>query len=284
MSGRTVVITGASSGVGAAAAAELARCGAHVVLAVRNVAAGRAVADAIGGDVEVRFLDLVSLDSVRAFVDGWSGDIDVLVNNAGVMFAPPGRTLDGFELHIGTNHLGPFALTTLLLPHLTGRVVTLTSKLAARGQVDLDDLNWERRPYNPTQAYADSKQANLLFTLELQRRLAATGRGVIAVAAHPGIASTNLFSHTSGPAASVSRLLVRLVAQSSEQGALPTLYAATADIPGNALVGPAGIAHLRGHPTLQAAPGASQDPTVAAALWELSARLTGTAGAAAFSS
>jgi len=166
MRGRTVIVTGASSGIGVPTANELARAGARVVLAVRNVAKGEEVARRAGGQAEVRRLELTDLASVRAFADAWSGPIDVLINNAGIMMVPQAKTADGFELQIGTNHLGHFALTNLLLPHITDRVVTVSSQLHRGGHVDVDDLNWERRKYDPSRAYADSKQANLLFTLE----------------------------------------------------------------------------------------------------------------------
>ena len=175
-SGRTVVVTGASAGLGKIIAAELARAGASVVLAVRDVARGRAAAATMSGRTEVRPLDLASLASVRAFAAGWTGDLDVLINNAGIMQVPHGVTQDGFELQMGTNHLGPYALTILLLPHLRGRVVTVSSQLQSGGHIHLDDLNGERRPYNALQAYRDSKLANTLFTLELARRLRPGGQ------------------------------------------------------------------------------------------------------------
>ena len=169
LDGRTVVITGATSGIGRAAAAELSRAGARVVMAVRDTQRGEQVAAGMAGDPEVRRLDLTDLASVRAFADGWDGDIDVLINNAGVMAVPEGRTGDGFETQIGTNHLGHFALTGLLLSHVTERVVTLSSGAHRMGTIDLADLNWERRSYKRWPAYGQSKLANLLFTFELQR-------------------------------------------------------------------------------------------------------------------
>ena len=176
-SGRTAVVTGASSGIGLVAARELARAGARVVLAVRDPEKSKRVAAGIPGDTQVRPLDLASLASVRVFAAGWTGALDILVNNAGIMAVPEGRTADGFELQTGTNHLDPFLLTGLLLPAITDRVVTVSSQLHRRGRIDLEDLNWEHRGYNATGAYNASKLANVLFTVELQRRL--TGVGVM---------------------------------------------------------------------------------------------------------
>jgi NAD(P)-dependent dehydrogenase (short-subunit alcohol dehydrogenase family) len=244
-------------------------------MAVRDVAKGEALAETLPGTSEVRHLDLTSLASVRQFAASWSGQIDVLVNNAGVMYAPRGRTADGFELHIATNHLGHFALTNLLLPFITDRVVTITSIRASAGKIDLDDLNWENRRYNSSQAYADSKQANILFTSELQRRLTQVASRVRAVSAHPGLARTNLI-RTGGIQGTLSRLAVRLIAQDAERGALDTLFAATKDIPGNSLVGPDGVAQLRGYPQLLEPPASSRHPELASRLWGLSARLTKT--------
>src|SRR3954452_22369647 len=190
--GRTFVITGANSGIGLVAARELGRAGARVVLAVRDEGKGSAAAATLPGQTEVRRLDLADLASVRAFAEAWDGEIDVLVNNAGVMAVPERRTKDGFELQIGTNHLGHFALTNLLLSHVTDRVVTVSSGAHRAGKIDLEDLNWQRRRYRRWSAYGQSKLANLLFTAELQRRLAVAGSDVRAVAAHPGYAATNL--------------------------------------------------------------------------------------------
>jgi NAD(P)-dependent dehydrogenase (short-subunit alcohol dehydrogenase family) len=277
LSGRTVVVTGASSGLGAVTARELARVGAHVVLAVRDVAKGEGVAASFAGDWEVRELDLASLASVRAFAAGWSGPLDVLINNAGIMAVPQGKTQDGFESQIGTNHLGHFALTNLLLPHVTDRVVTVSSGAHRIGKMHLDDLNWERRRYDRWRVYGQTKLSNLLFTVELQRRLTEAGSAVRAVAAHPGYANTHLQSHTGSR---VNHLLMnvvgnRLFAQSDEQGALPTLYAATQDIPGDAFVGPDGFMEQRGYPKLVGRTKAAQDADVARRLWTLSEELTG---------
>jgi NAD(P)-dependent dehydrogenase (short-subunit alcohol dehydrogenase family) len=276
LAGRTVVITGANSGIGKVAATELARAGARVVLAVRDVAKGDDAASAMPGACEVRSLDLADLASVRAFAEAWDGEIDVLINNAGVMATPQRRTRDGFELQFGTNHLGHFALTNLLLPKVTDRVVTVSSNAHRIGRINLDDLNWQHRRYQRWPAYGQSKLANLLFTLELSRRLAEAGSGVRAVAAHPGYASTNLQSHT-GSALQNGIMAVgnRLFAQSGEMGALPTLFAATQDIPSGSFVGPGGIGEQRGHPKLVGRSGAAQDEATARTLWDQSEKLTG---------
>jgi NAD(P)-dependent dehydrogenase (short-subunit alcohol dehydrogenase family) len=274
LGGRSVVVTGANSGIGLVAARELARHGARVVLAVRDVAKGEAASASF--DAEVRHLDLADLASVRAFADGWGGDLDILINNAGVMAVPERRTVDGFELQIGTNHLGHFALTNLLLPHIRDRVVTVASTAHRTGRIDLDDLNWERRRYQRWLAYGQSKLANLLFTLELQRRLNLADSDVRALAAHPGYAATNLQSRSENL---VNHLVMalgnRVIAQSDEMGALPTLYAAVQDLPGASYVGPDGFQEARGHPTLVGRTARASDPEVAAALWERSEELTG---------
>jgi NAD(P)-dependent dehydrogenase (short-subunit alcohol dehydrogenase family) len=276
LSGRTFVVTGANSGIGLAAARELGRAGARVVLAVRDEERGRAAAASIPGDTEVRKLDLADLASVRAFADAWEGDLDVLINNAGVMAVPERRTADGFEMQIGTNHLGHFALTNLLLPRIRDRVVVIASGAHRMGAIRLDDLNWEQGGYNRWRAYGQSKLANLLFAGELQRRLAAAGWDVRAVAAHPGWAATNLQSHTGSVIQHVGMWLGnKLIAQTDEQGAWPTLYAATQDIAGDSYVGPDGFQEGRGHPTLVGRSDAASDAEVARKLWERSEELTG---------
>jgi NAD(P)-dependent dehydrogenase (short-subunit alcohol dehydrogenase family) len=273
MTGRVVVVTGSSSGIGAATARALAGAGAKVVLAVRDAAKGERVSATITGDTIVRKLDLENLASVRAFAAAWAGDIDILINNAGIMLVPEGRTADGFERQIGTNHLGHFALTNLLLPHITDRIVTVSSNAHARGHLSLDDLNWQTRPYRTSQAYSDSKLANLLFTFELQRRLSASGSSVRALAVHPGMVRTNLFGHRPVQAAMIG-FVGRLVMQDPEHGARTTLFAATQDIPGGSFVEPRGFAHLRGAPGVATAAPAAYDTTMAGELWALSARLT----------
>lgn len=276
LSGRTIVVTGATSGIGRIAARDFAAHGAQVVLAVRNTERGEQVAAEMEGTTVVRRLDLTELDSVREFAEGWKGELDILVNNAGVMAVPEGRTAEGFETQIGTNHLGPFALTGLLIDKVTDRVVTVSSGAHRFGKIRFDDLNWERGRYSRWPAYGQSKLANLLFTAELSRRLAEAGSGVRAVAAHPGYAATDL-QHRTGSRLQDGLMWVtnKLVAQSDEAGSWPTAFAATQDIPSGAYVGPDGIGEQRGHPTLVGRSGAARDEAAASRLWVLSEELTG---------
>jgi NAD(P)-dependent dehydrogenase (short-subunit alcohol dehydrogenase family) len=272
LTGRTVVITGATSGIGLVAAREFARVGARVVLAVRNVAKGEDAARAIPGRVEVRELDVASLASIRAFASAWTGDLDILINNAGIMEVPFARTEDGFESQMATNYFGPFALTNLLLPHITGRVVSVSSQLHRMGKLHLEDLNGEHYDYSPAGAYNDSKLAITLFSLELQRRLTEAGSAVRSMIAHPGIASTNLGQGTTS--ARVTNAL-RFLFNDSEHGALPTLFAATADIPGDSYVGPNGPGSMKGYPVVRSASKAARDADSARALWSATENLTG---------
>jgi NAD(P)-dependent dehydrogenase (short-subunit alcohol dehydrogenase family) len=278
LDGRTFVVTGANSGIGFAAARELGRAGARVVLAVRDVAKGEAAAASIPGETEVRSLDLADLASVHAFADAWKGDIDVLVDNAGVMAVPEQRTKDGFEMQIGTNHLGHFALTNLLLPHVLDRVTVVASGAHRIGSIRLDDLNWERGSYHRWRAYGQSKLANLLFMSELQRRLDIAGSSVRVTGAHPGYAATNLQHRTENVVQNTIMAVVnRVWAQSEAMGALPTLYAATQDLPGDTYVGPDGLGEQHGHPKVVGRSGAARDEETARRLWELSEELTGVA-------
>ncbi|WP_433523315.1 oxidoreductase [Nocardia pseudovaccinii] len=273
-SGRTIIVTGANSGLGAATVRALAGAGAQVVLACRNLAKGEKVAGEIGARAEVRELDLADLASVRAFADAVDR-ADVLINNAGVMAVPQRRTADGFEMQIGTNHLGHFALTGLLLEKISDRVVTVSSGAHRAGKIDLDDLNWERRKYQRWSAYGQAKLANLMFAYELQRRLTAAGSSKISVAAHPGYAATELQSHTESIQDKVMALGNRLLAQSAEMGALPEIYAATEQVEPGAFYGPDGWGGMRGYPGLSGSTAASKDEQVARGLWELSEKLTG---------
>ncbi|NLU82381.1 oxidoreductase [Rhodococcus sp. HNM0569] len=273
--GRTFVVTGANSGLGAVAARALGAKGAHVILAVRDTAKGERVAAEIGANADVRRLDLADLASVESFADTVES-VDVLVNNAGVMAVPQRRTADGFEMQIGTNHLGHLALTGRLIDRISDRVVTMSSAMHQLGTIHLDDLNFERRRYSSWLAYGQSKLANLLFTYELQRRLAAKGSAVKALAAHPGYAATNLQGRTEGFMDRLMPLANKVVAQSADMGALPELYAATApDVFGGAYIGPGGPFEMRGYPKVVASNRKSHDAAVAAGLWELSEKLTG---------
>jgi NAD(P)-dependent dehydrogenase (short-subunit alcohol dehydrogenase family) len=274
--GRTAVVTGATSGLGLATARALAGAGARVVLAVRDPERGARAAAAMDGDTEVRELDLADLGSVRRFARGWNGPLHVLVDNAGIAAVPYGLTDDGFELQFGTNHLGHFALTNLLLPQVTDRVVVVSSFVHRFGSIALRDLGWRSRRYSPLGAYAASKLANLLFVLELQRRLADAGSAVRAVAAHPGWAATGLQGNT-GSAGTGALMAVagRLVASSAEQGALPLLHAATADVPGGGYVGPGGRFGFRGEPAPAGRSAGARDADLARRLWAASAELTG---------
>jgi len=293
--GRTVLVTGATGGLGLETATVLAGAGARVLVAGRSVertahAVSKVAATATGPPPEPVHLDLADLASVRAAARGVASGVealDVLVNNAGVMHTPPRRTVDGFELQIGTNHLGHFALTGLLRPLLRAavrpRVVTVASGAHRAGRIDLDDLTWQQRRYDGWAAYAQSKLANLLFTLELAHRAAASGWDLLAVAAHPGWAATGL--QAAGPRMSGSRVGVwlsglgnALLAQSAAQGALPLLYAATmADVRSGEYFGPQHLGGWRGAPGRSGRSAAASDEAVAAALWELSERLTGVA-------
>ena len=273
--GRRFVVTGASGGIGLETAKVLAHRGACVVLAVRNLDRGRAAAEQMSGDVELGLLDLADLASVRAFAEG-VGSVDVLINNAGVLALPFGTSPDGIELHLATNHLGHFALTNLLLPRLTDRVVVVGSPSHRHGHLDLDDLTWTRRRYRPYAAYADSKLANLLFMAELQRRLTAAGSTLRVTGAHPGSTATGITGSTgSRLKTAVGDFGHRMVGMKAWQGALPTLYAATMDVPGNTYVGPHSFHELRGWVTGVGRSQRALDPDLAKALWTESERLSG---------
>jgi NAD(P)-dependent dehydrogenase (short-subunit alcohol dehydrogenase family) len=286
--GRTAVVTGANSGLGLAAARELARAGADVVLACRNTAKGDAAAatvaaETVGAKVEVRALDLAGLESVREFAARFSaerGGLDILLNNAGVMAAPRRETADGFESQLGTNHLGHFALTGLLLSQLEGRenarVVTVSSTAHKFGRIRFDDLQGERS-YRRWRAYGQAKLANVLFALELDRRLSAAGSTVKSLAAHPGYAATNLQSASPPPVErAIFRVTNLLLAQSAEQGALPSLYAATLpNLGGGLFVGPDGFEEQRGYPRVTKPAKAGRDEQTAKRLWTVSEELTG---------
>jgi NAD(P)-dependent dehydrogenase (short-subunit alcohol dehydrogenase family) len=284
--GRTAVVTGANSGLGYSTSRELARAGATVVMACRTVQKGEAAASEIraavpGAQVTVAELDLGSLESVRRFAADLPGDaIDLLVNNAGIMMTPKRQTADGFELQFGTNHLGHFALTGLLLSRLAQgtdpRVVTLSSLEHKAGHLHFDDLELTSG-YAPRKAYRQSKLANATFGVELDRRLRAAGSPVKSLIAHPGYSATN--RQSTGPTGimkSVMAVSNKLIAQPADMGALPTLYAATADgVESGDYYGPDGIGELRGHPTKVKVIAEGRDPEAGRRLWEISEKLTG---------
>jgi NAD(P)-dependent dehydrogenase (short-subunit alcohol dehydrogenase family) len=275
LSGRTAIVTGGSSGIGKATAAALARAGAHVVIAARDTEkAARAVRE-MPGSAEARALDLADLGSVRRFAEAWEGPIDLLINNAGVAADTLRHTADGFETQFGTNHLGHFALTGLLLPHVTGRVVTVASQAERMARADfLDDPNFASRPYNGSVAYNNSKLANLLFVAELARRLEESGSPVRAMAAHPGLVATAIYDRPGPRRFSIWSALVPLLAQQPDEGALPTLYAAVADLPTNTFTGPRHLMHMRGGATVIKRSPTAADPALARRLWDLSTHLT----------
>ncbi len=280
--GKVIVITGANSGIGYAAAHALAGKNATIIMACRSTDKGQTAIDTIHQDypnakLDLMKLDLASLDSVRNFAEDFTArydQLDRLLNNAGVMALPERReTADGFEMQFGTNHLGHFALTGLLLEHLLktpdSRIVTVSSGAHNMGQIDFDDLQREQS-YNPWNAYGQSKLANLLFTYELQRKLDAIGANTIATAAHPGYTATNLQQHTG-----FFQFLNPLIAQSPEMGTLPTLYGAFGPAQGGEYYGPGGLFEFRGYPKQVDSNDRSKNEAVAARLWEVSEELTG---------
>jgi NAD(P)-dependent dehydrogenase (short-subunit alcohol dehydrogenase family) len=282
--GRVAVVTGANSGLGLVTATELARRGARVVLAVRNTAAGAEAARRIGGDVEVRELDLASLASVRAFAAGLAGEaVDLLINNAGVVLLGPRRTsADGFELQLATNMIGHFALTGLLLGNLSAaraaRVVSLSSITHKGAHLDFDDLMYERG-YRATRAYGRSKLATTVFGVELDRRLRAAGSPVLSALAHPGLTRTNLTPRAWEHRGRLGRVIaaVGLIAtQPVERGTLPQLRAATdPGVRGGSFFGPAGLGETRGRVTDARLSREAADPAVGRRLWAAAEELTG---------
>ncbi|GMV38706.1 MAG: short-chain dehydrogenase [Myxococcales bacterium] len=278
--GRTAIVTGANAGIGYETARALAHRGARVILACRSRERGEAAVARIrgeGAEVELALLDLASLASVRAFAQAFlesGAALHLLINNAGVMIPPASKTEDGFELQIGVNYLGHHALTGLLLSRLLetpgARVVTVSSLAHRQGRIDLGSFHGER-PYKGWREYCQSKLACLVFTLELQRRLEASGAGVISVAAHPGGTKTDLQRHNK-----LLDVFTTIAAMSAPKGALPTLYAATApDVAGGAYFGPRGPYELIGYPAPAHIARRAQDAEVARALWETAEKLTG---------
>lgn len=289
-SGRLAVVTGANSGIGYVTARELARRGAHVVLACRSRERGRAALQRLRTEVpdaraELRELDLADLDSVRGFAGSWSHDrIDLLVNNAGIAMVPFARTADGFESQFGVNHLGTFALTGLLMPHLLAaadpRVVTVSSEGQRFARFDMNNLNAERR-YRAAFAYVQSKRANLYFAVELQRKAATAGLSLRSMAVAPGLTRSNVLTGGANGTrgrlyGSLTRLLVRTALRPTPEGAKTSLYAATTPaLPGGSYVVPDGAFQLRGEPVLRGRERAVRDRTTAQRLWRLSEELTG---------
>ena len=279
--GKVAVVTGATSGLGLETALQLARRGAVVVMACRDLGRGAIAAKAIGAgggraDVEVAALDLGNLESVREFSNWFCGRferLDLLVNNAGVMLPPASRSADGFELQFGTNHLGHFALTARLLGLLRAsagsRVVTVSSLAHRIGMIRFDDLQWESRPYRAAAAYAQSKLANLLFCFELQRRIDSAGIEMLSVASHPGYSRTGILRHSRA-----LRIWNPLFAMLASQGALPTLFAATSpDAEPGSSYGPNRWGQLRGYPTRVNPSAAAQDRETGKRLWQASEEL-----------
>ncbi|HEY5328933.1 MAG TPA: oxidoreductase [Acidobacteriaceae bacterium] len=288
LDGKTALITGANSGIGYQAALELARHGAHVLLGVRSRAKGDAALARLlqaspGASAEVVDLDMASLASIRRFAQNFTQPLDVLINNAGIMALPRRElTKDGFECQFGTNHLGHFALTGLLLPHLlqtaAPRVVTVSSLAHRNGKIDFDDLQSEKH-YVPWTAYNQSKLANLLFALELDRRARAAGSRLLSIPVHPGISRTSIVENGPGHRdikSIMMKVLSPFITQDDAAGALPTLYAATApEAQGGAYIGPDGFQGFKGSPTIEKPRPRALDEAVAKRLWTVSEELTG---------
>ena len=288
-SGRVAIVTGSNTGLGYDTARVLAARGASVVIAVRDTAKGDAAAARIrqlspDAVVAVHKLDLGSLASVRtagAELAAAYPRIDLLINNAGVMYPPKQTTADGFELQFGTNHLGHFALTGLLLSNLLnvdGSRVVVVSSIAhnIRAKIDFADLQWETRRYDRVASYGQSKLANLMFAYDLQRRLAAAKAKTIAVGAHPGVAATELVRHVPGASLPGVNWLSGRLLNTSELGALPTLRAATDPaVQGGQYYGPDGFRELRGYPELVTSSAQSHDTAIQERLWSVSEELTG---------
>jgi NAD(P)-dependent dehydrogenase (short-subunit alcohol dehydrogenase family) len=280
--GKVVIVTGSSSGLGYETAKALANKNATVIVAVRNEMKGNAAVESIkvenpNTDIQVMLLDLSNLESIHKFTENFKNKfnkLDLLINNAGVMNPPYTKTKDGFELQFGTNHLGHFALTGLLIDLIketpNSRIVNVSSTAHKIGKLNFEDLNWETRPYKKMRSYGDSKLANLYFSKELQRRLDKESSGVIVASAHPGASSTPLTRH------SLLFRILSLIVQNSEMGALPTLYAAVGpNVQGNDYIGPGGFQETRGYPKKVEPAEHAKDDDIAAKLWDVSEKMTG---------
>ena len=281
--GKVAIVTGSNTGIGFDTARMLAENGAKVIIAVRTVSKGEDAANRIRevhseADLSVMEIDLSDLESVKKFATSYKNEfrqLDLLINNAGVMIPPYIKTKDGFELQFGTNHLGHFALTAHLLDVLkttkNSRVVNVASLAHTRGELDFDDLNWENRSYSKWSAYGDSKLANLYFTYELQRKFEANNYDTIAVAAHPGGTSTDLARHNL-----LMGMFTGILGQSPEMGALPTVRAAVDEsVKGSDYIGPDGFGEFYGHPIKVDSNQLSKDEMIAKRLWKVSEEMTG---------
>lgn len=275
--GRRFVVTGSTSGIGLLTAKVLVHRGAEVVLAVRNPDKGaQAAATMTGpGRAVVERLDVSDLSSVEDFADR-IGDVDVLVNNAGILGVAQGTSVDGVELHLATNHLGHHALALRMLPRIGDRVVVVSSNSHRHGELDVTDLDWSRRGYQPYAAYAASKLANMLFMLELQRRLTEGGSTLRVTGAHPGSTATAITASSGrGFLTWVGSWGHELVGMPAWRGSLPVLYAATMDVPGNSYLGPHGPGEFLGWPTMVGRSVRAADPALARACWDASVQLSG---------
>lgn len=281
LTGKRIIVTGATNGVGLGTARVLARQGAHVIMAVRNTELGKQRAAEIGGSTEVLQLDLADLASVRAFPDRLDDDVDVLVNNAGALTQRRGDTVDGFEMTIGTNHLGPFALTNLLFGRVRSQIVNVGSDAHKSATLRLDDMHLRTHEWTVMGAYARSKLAVMLWGLELDRRLRAAGSPVVTQLTHPGWVASNLSHLSDKPVMRLTHRMVSVAANAFandiEQGAAPTLYCLSEPIPPGSYVGVDGRLGLRGGPVLTGRSAVACDYDAAAAVWEFAERETGTA-------
>ena len=281
--GKVIIITGATSGLGKEATKVLSQKGATIIMAVRNTEKAKAVREEIikinpNAKIDIRSLDLGSLNSIRLFSDEISksyNQLDTLINNAGIMFCPYSKTQDGFEIQIGTNHLGPFALTVQLMPLLiqtkNSRIVNTSSMAHKNGNINFEDFNWTDRKYKTMQAYSDSKLANLYFTYQLVNKLNGLTNAPLVTCAHPGWTKTDLDRHSS-----MATFFGNTVAQKVEMGTLPTLRAATdLDAKSGDYFGPSGFLEIRGYPIKVPSYAKSHDETIAKKLWDLSEELTG---------